>query len=122
MFHNKAGIMADADDNRVSFNGSPNSTEAGWSPNYERFHLFCSWSEPENALWTADEHATLQKSYRSQLLASVALCLLTTLATACTELVPVPASEDLDVAVRIPTVNLREGPGPRHPIASRVSP
>ncbi len=113
--------MTDADDNPVSFNGSPNGTEAGWSRNNERFHLFHSWSKPKDALWAADEHTTLQKSYRSQLLVSVALCLLATLAAACTDLVPVPASEDLDVAVRIPTANLREGPGPRHPIAFQVS-
>ena len=47
IFHDKTGIMADAEGNRLSFNGSPNETEAGWSRNYERFHLFCSWSEPE---------------------------------------------------------------------------
>ena len=47
IFHAKTGIMADADGNRVSFDGSPNETEAGWGRNYERFHLFRSWSEPE---------------------------------------------------------------------------
>ena len=47
IFHDKTGIMADAEGNRLSFNGSPNETQAGWSRNYERFHLFRSWSEPE---------------------------------------------------------------------------
>lgn len=55
--------MADADDNRVLFNGSPNDIEAGWNRSYERFHLFHSWSKPRNALWAADEHTTLQKPY-----------------------------------------------------------
>lgn len=113
--------MTDADGNRVSFNGSPNGIEAGRNRNCGRFHLFHSWSKPENGLWAADEHTNLQKSYRSQLLVSVALCLLATLAAACTDLIPVPVSEALDIAVRIPTANLREGPSLSHPVASRVS-
>ena len=47
IFHAKTGIMADADGNRISFDGSPNETEAGWGRNYERFHLFRSWVEPD---------------------------------------------------------------------------
>ena len=47
IFHAKTGIMADAGGNRISFDGSPNETEAGWGRNYERFHLFCSWIEPD---------------------------------------------------------------------------
>ena len=78
--------MADADDNCFLFNGSPNDIEAGWNRSYERFHLFHSWSKLRNALWAADEHTTLQKPYRSQLLVSIVLCLLATLAAACTDL------------------------------------
>ncbi len=47
VFHAKTGIMADAEGNRISFDGSPNETESGWGRNYERFHLFRSWVEPE---------------------------------------------------------------------------
>ena len=47
IFHDKTGIITDSDGNRVSFDGIPNETEAGWGRNYERFHLFRSWSEPE---------------------------------------------------------------------------
>ena len=47
IFHAKTGIMTDGDGNRISFDGSPNETEAGWGRNYERFHLFRSWAEPE---------------------------------------------------------------------------
>ena len=47
IFHDKTGIMTDAVGNRISFDGSPNETDAGWGRNYERFHLFRSWSEPE---------------------------------------------------------------------------
>ena len=74
-----------------------------------------------DVLWAPDDHTTLRQPCRSKLRALVALCLLATLTAACTDLVPVPVSEDLGVAVRSPTANLREGPGPRHSIASRVS-
>ena len=47
IFHAKTGVMTDADGNRVSFDGSPNETDAGWGRNYERFHVFRSWKEPE---------------------------------------------------------------------------
>ena len=47
IFHAKTGIMTDAAGNRVSFDGSPNETDYGWGRNYERFHLFRSWAEPD---------------------------------------------------------------------------
>ena len=47
IFHAKTGIMADTAGNRISFDGSPNETAAGWGRNYERFHLFRSWAEPD---------------------------------------------------------------------------
>ena len=47
VFHNKTGVMTDGLGNQVSFVGSPNETESGWGRNYERFHLFCSWKEPD---------------------------------------------------------------------------
>ena len=45
IYHEKTGIMADAAGNRISFGGSPNETNAGWSRNYERFHLYTSWGD-----------------------------------------------------------------------------
>ncbi len=47
IFHAKIGIMTDAQGHRISFDGSPNETAAGWGRNYERFHLFRSWVDPE---------------------------------------------------------------------------
>ena len=59
IFHDKTGIMADAAGNRISFDGSPNETEAGWSRNYERFHLFRSWTEPERVKEDREHFARL---------------------------------------------------------------
>lgn len=41
--HQKIGIMEDEDGNKVSFNGSDNETESGWTKNIENFHVYCSW-------------------------------------------------------------------------------
>lgn len=83
IFHEKTGIIADAAGNRLSFNGSPNETEAGWSRNYERFRLFLSWEHPEdvaedaahfNRLWDNRSRfrtvIKLPEAYRRQLLAA----------------------------------------------------
>lgn len=72
-------------------------------------------------LLVLDSHATLWQTCRLTLLKPVALCLLATLAVACTELVPAPAVADLHVGVRIATADLREGPSSTHPIALQVS-
>ena len=74
-----------------------------------------------DVLLVLDSRATLWQTCRLPLLKPVALCLLATLAVACTELVPAPAGADLHVAVGIATANLQEGPSSTHPIAFQVS-
>ena len=59
IFHAKTGIMTDGDGDRLSFDGSPNETEAGWGRNYERFHLFRSWKEPDRVNDDAKHFETL---------------------------------------------------------------
>ena len=59
IFHAKTGIMTDSQGNRISFDGSPNETAAGWGRNYERFHLFRSWIEPERVQMDADHFERL---------------------------------------------------------------
>lgn len=63
IFHEKTGVMEDARGDRISFVGSPNETEAGWSKNYEGFKVFKSWEHPEfvkidaahfDALWNGE--------------------------------------------------------------------
>jgi superfamily II DNA or RNA helicase len=68
LFHDKVGIFADADGNRVTFTGSANETWAAWSgrANHEYFHAFASWREHDagrvredaeyfEALWAGSE-------------------------------------------------------------------
>ena len=59
IFHSKTGIMTDAAGNRISFDGSPNETDAGWGRNYERFHLFRSWQDPERVRLDVEHFARL---------------------------------------------------------------
>jgi superfamily II DNA or RNA helicase len=66
IFHDKVGIFTDSEENQVSFTGSLNESWSGWSGagNYEGFHAFSSWGDPERtpedveyfeALWRGDE-------------------------------------------------------------------
>jgi len=43
LYHEKVGILTDADGNRLSFSGSINETAGGWVNNRESFHVHCSW-------------------------------------------------------------------------------
>jgi SNF2 family DNA or RNA helicase len=47
IFHEKSGIIEDAYGDRIAFTGSNNETPAGWERNWESFHVFASWREPE---------------------------------------------------------------------------
>lgn len=52
-FHDKFGIFTDAEDNQVSFNGSPNESIRG-TQNYESNKIFKSWDAPFAPLVEAD--------------------------------------------------------------------
>ena len=43
LFHEKAGIVEDAEGNRLAFSGSINETEFGWKYNWDSFHVFTTW-------------------------------------------------------------------------------
>ena len=52
IFHAKGGVFTDEFENKVAFNGSINESLAGWTRNWESFHVFTSWDsqmhvEPE---------------------------------------------------------------------------
>ena len=49
IFHDKIGIIADADGNCIAFHGSLNETRAGARDNYESFDVFTSWQDPRRA-------------------------------------------------------------------------
>ena len=54
MFHQKVGILQDAEGNSISFSGSDNETAAGWTLNIEEFKVFRSWNEDEIKYFYAD--------------------------------------------------------------------
>ncbi|MHB1094734.1 MAG: DEAD/DEAH box helicase [Gemmatimonadaceae bacterium] len=45
IFHDKSGILLDADGDRLAFNGSVNETAAGWTTNWESYDVFTSWQD-----------------------------------------------------------------------------
>ena len=49
IYHDKVGIFTDENEDRVSFDGSANESWSAWSgaANYEAFHAFSSWADPE---------------------------------------------------------------------------
>jgi len=47
-FHAKGGVLWDERGDGVAFSGSINETATAWRYNYESFHVFCSWREPEH--------------------------------------------------------------------------
>jgi len=49
MYHDKFGIIEDTVGNRVAFFGSSNSTEYGYTKNYEKVRVARSWIENESA-------------------------------------------------------------------------
>lgn len=49
IYHDKVGVFTDAARDKVSFDGSANESWSAWSEtgNYEAFHAFASWIDPE---------------------------------------------------------------------------
>jgi len=47
-FHAKGGVLWDERGDGIAFSGSINETATAWRYNYESFHVFCSWREPEH--------------------------------------------------------------------------
>lgn len=48
MFHEKMGLMYDADDNIIAFSGSMNESFNAFRQNYEAVDVFTSWSRDED--------------------------------------------------------------------------
>jgi superfamily II DNA or RNA helicase len=64
IFHDKVGIFADEDEDRVAFTGSANETWAAWSgrANFEGFHAHRSWVEAEHV---AEDVAYFQRLWHN---------------------------------------------------------
>ena len=56
MYHEKMGIIQDADGNKVAFSGSMNESAVAMLVNYETIDVFCSWNDDENRI-AAKENA-----------------------------------------------------------------
>tara|TARA_B100000530_G_scaffold331612_1_gene276612 strand:- start:105 stop:2273 length:2169 start_codon:yes stop_codon:yes gene_type:complete len=67
ILHDKCGVFQDSSSQQIAFSGSCNETKNGWINNHESFHVFKSWTHPENkdrceeelrdfeALWNNEE-------------------------------------------------------------------
>jgi len=54
VFHQKVGILEDAEGNIISFSGSENESATGWLNNIEEFKVFRSWVDAEKDYLDAD--------------------------------------------------------------------
>lgn len=59
IFHEKAGVVEDRDENSVAFNGSLNETAAGWTKNWESLNVFTSWDDAKRVRQEAENFARL---------------------------------------------------------------
>ena len=62
-FHPKIGVLADAEGNRIAFDGSSNESIHGWELNYEHLNVFCSWNEP---MRVEDKEETFRKLWTGE--------------------------------------------------------
>ncbi|WP_367996675.1 helicase-related protein [Haloferax volcanii] len=65
IFHPKLGIATDADENRITFEGSINETYNAWYRNYERFKVHRSWDEVE-AKYVEEDVATFERLWNEE--------------------------------------------------------
>lgn len=54
LFHQKVGVLRDADGEAISFSGSINETASGWLYNSEEFKVFKSWDSGQRAFYESD--------------------------------------------------------------------
>ncbi|QLG62018.1 DEAD/DEAH box helicase family protein [Halorarum salinum] len=54
-YHEKIGVLSDDYGNKVSFTGSINETELGWTGNYESFKVFPNWKPGLGMVTVEDE-------------------------------------------------------------------
>lgn len=54
MFHLKLGVLIDSEGNMLSFSGSINETEYGWTRNFEEFKIFRNWNLAEKEYFDND--------------------------------------------------------------------
>lgn len=65
IFHQKVGVLSDADGDTISFGGSINETAAGWRQNVEEFKVFRSW-EPSETAWLDHDKALFDRYWNGR--------------------------------------------------------
>jgi len=66
IYHEKVGIIADPEENRVSYSGSINETRGGWLNNRESFHVHCSWEGGREWKHVHDEVEAFDRFWNGQ--------------------------------------------------------
>lgn len=66
IYHEKVGIITDAEGNRISFSGSINETRGGWVNNRESFHVHCSWEGGREWKHVLDEVEAFTRFWEEQ--------------------------------------------------------
>lgn len=61
IFHEKLGIVEDAEGNVVSFTGSMNATASGHRTNYESIDAYCSWKGEDSKIRCNDKQKAFQR-------------------------------------------------------------
>ncbi len=51
IYHEKMGIIADSEGNKVAFSGSMNESATAMTVNYEAIDVFCSWNGDHERVW-----------------------------------------------------------------------
>ena len=54
IFHQKVGLIEDAEGDQISFSGSENESASGWQSNIEEFKVFRNWIDAESEYFEAD--------------------------------------------------------------------
>ena len=65
IFHQKVGILEDANGDRLSFSGSVNETAYGWTHNIEEFKVFKGW-ESSNEPWFSEDERKFKKYWNGE--------------------------------------------------------
>lgn len=54
LYHQKTGILYDAENHRITFSGSINETGSAWNKNIEEFKVFCDWKHGQETYGDSD--------------------------------------------------------------------
>jgi len=66
IYHEKVGIVADSEGNRIGFSGSINETRGGWINNRESFHVHCSWEGGREWKHVNDEVEAFERFWKGE--------------------------------------------------------